>query len=102
VKSGSELKVGLLMLATSVVMALVHPRWDLFMFLVNWVVCLIAVVIVAAGAGAAMTLLHRLFLGADARFSAFGPESRFYAATTMLVAAVLVGALSWFGPLAGR
>ena len=99
---GSELKVGLLVLATSVVMALIHPRWDLLMFLVNWFVCFVAVMIVTTGAGAVMALYHKPFLGTGARFSAFSAESTFYAATTMFVAAILYGALTWFGPLAGR
>jgi hypothetical protein len=98
----SELKVGLLVLATSVLMALIHPRWDLLMFLINWFVCFVAVVIVATGAGAVMALCHKPFLGSGARFSAFSPEGTFYAVTTMFVAAILYGALTWFGPLAGR
>jgi hypothetical protein len=83
-------------------MALIHPRWDLLMFLVNWFVCFIAVVLVAGSAGVTMTLLHKVFLGTDARFSAFGPEGLFYAVTTILAAVVLYAALTYFGPLAGR
>jgi hypothetical protein len=98
----SELKVGLLLLATSILMALIHPRWDLLMFLVNWFVCFVAVVMVVTGAGAVMALCHKPFLGAGARFSAFSAESTFYAATTTFVAAILYAALTWFGPLAGR
>ena len=83
-------------------MALINPRWDLLMFLVNWFISFMAVVLVAGSAAVAMTLLHKVFLGTEARFSAFSPEAFFYAATTILAAVVLYGVLTYFGPLAGR